>query len=137
MSMKAADFFKEPVFLTPIKEPPFYATKVGPAILAIPMGLKCDENFNTLDTEGKPIDGLFVAGNMVGSVIAIDYPINVAGNSHGRCITFGYDLGKQLAGVYEPAVKPGDPMPGLKVGSANRWTADGFPKEMPAGPGPS
>ena len=72
------DFFKEPVFLTPIKEPPFYATKVGPAILAIPMGLKCDENFNTLDTEGKPIDGLFVAGNMVGSVIAIDYPINVA-----------------------------------------------------------
>jgi succinate dehydrogenase/fumarate reductase flavoprotein subunit len=128
------DFFKEPVFLTPVKEPPFYATKVGPAILAIPMGLKCDENFNTLDADGKPIDGLYVAGNMVGSVIAIDYPINVAGNSHGRCITFGYDLGKQLAGAYEPAVKPGDPMPGLKLGSANRWTAEGFPKEMPAPP---
>jgi succinate dehydrogenase/fumarate reductase flavoprotein subunit len=127
------DFFKEPVFLTPIKKPPFYATKVGPAVLAIPMGLKCDEEFRCLDADGKPIDGLYVAGNMVGSVIAVDYPINVAGNSHGRCITFGYDLGKQLAGKYEPAIKPGDPMPGLKVGNVNGWTAEGFPKAPPAG----
>jgi succinate dehydrogenase/fumarate reductase flavoprotein subunit len=121
------DFFKEATFLTPIKKAPFYATKVGPAILAIPTGLKCNEDFAVLDADGKPIDGLYVAGNMVGSVIAVDYPINVAGNSHGRCITFGYDLGKQLAGEYEPAVKPGDPMPGLKLGTANRWTAEGFP----------
>jgi hypothetical protein len=121
------DFFKEATFLTPIKEPPFYATKVGPAILAVPAGLKCDTDFAALDADGTPIDGLYVTGNMVGSVIAVDYPINVAGNSHGRCITFGYDLGKQLAGVYEPAIKPGDPMPGLKVGSVNRWTAEGFP----------
>ncbi|MDR2492216.1 MAG: FAD-dependent oxidoreductase [Coriobacteriales bacterium] len=121
------DFFKEPTFLTPIRKAPFYATKVGPAILAIPAGLKCDEEFRCLDESGKPIDGLFVAGNMVGSVIAVDYPINVAGNSHGRCITFGYDLGKQLAGAYQPALKPGDPLPGLKLGTANRWTAEGFP----------
>ncbi|MDR0500301.1 MAG: FAD-dependent oxidoreductase [Coriobacteriales bacterium] len=123
------DFFKEPTFLTPIKEAPFFATKVGPAILAIPAGLKCDDDFRCLDASGKPIDGLYVAGNMVGSVIAVDYPINVAGNSHGRCITFGYDLGKQLVGKYEPALKPGDPMPGLKLGTVNRWTAEGFPKE--------
>jgi succinate dehydrogenase/fumarate reductase flavoprotein subunit len=121
------DFFKEATFLTPIKKAPFYATKVGPAVLAIPAGLKCNDDFAVLDADGKPIDGLYVAGNMVGSVIAVDYPINVAGNSHGRCITFGYDLGKQLAGVYEPAIKPGDPLPGLKVGTINRWTAEGFP----------
>jgi succinate dehydrogenase/fumarate reductase flavoprotein subunit len=122
------DFFKEATFLTPIKEPPFYATKVGPAVLCIPMGLKCNEDFFVLDADGNPIDGLYVVGNIVGSVIAIDYPINVAGNSHGRCITFGYDLGKQLAGKYEPAIKPGDPMPGLKLGTLNAWTAEGFPK---------
>jgi succinate dehydrogenase/fumarate reductase flavoprotein subunit len=127
------DFFKEAVFLTPIKEPPFYATKVGPAVLAIPAGLKCNENFNVINAESNPIDGLYVTGNMVGSVIAVDYPINVAGNSHGRCITFGYDLGKQLAGVYTPAINAGDPMPGLKVGTLNGWTAEGFPKEPPAG----
>jgi succinate dehydrogenase/fumarate reductase flavoprotein subunit len=128
------DFFKEATFLTPIKEPPFYATKVGPAILAIPAGLKCDEDFAALDADGKPIEGLYVTGNMVGSAIAVDYPINVAGNSHGRCITYGYDLGKQLAGVYEPALKPGDPMPGLPLGTVNAWTAEGFPKEQPAPP---
>jgi len=121
------DFFKEATFLTPIKEPPFFATKVGPAVLTIPVGLKSDTDFRALDTEGKPIDGLYLTGTMVGNVIAIDYPINVAGNSHGRCITYGYDLGKQLAGVYEPGLKPGDPMPGLKVGDTNRWTAEGFP----------
>jgi succinate dehydrogenase/fumarate reductase flavoprotein subunit len=126
------DFFKEATFLTPIKEPPFYATKVGPAVLAIPAGLKCDENFAAIDADSKPIEGLYVTGNMVGSAIAVDYPINVAGNSHGRCITYGYDLGKQLTGVYEPALKPGDPMPGLKVGTVNGWTAEGFPLEMPA-----
>jgi succinate dehydrogenase/fumarate reductase flavoprotein subunit len=127
------DFFKEATFLTPIKKGPFYATKVGPAILTIPIGLKCDEDFRCLDAEGTPIEGLYVTGNIAGSVIAVDYPINVAGNSHGRCITFGYDLGKQLAGDYEPAMKPGDPMPGLKLGTANRWTAEGFPK-APATP---
>jgi hypothetical protein len=127
------DFGKKSSRLFALEKPPFYATKVGPAILAIPAGLKCDENFAVLDADGKPIEGLYVAGNMVGSVIAVDYPINVAGNSHGRCITFGYDLGKQLAGVYEPAVKPGDAMPGLKVGNINRWTAEGFPAAPAAG----
>jgi hypothetical protein len=120
------DFFKEATFLTPIKKAPFYATKVGPAVLAIPTGLKCNEDFLVLDADGNPIEGLYVAGNMVGSVIAVDYPINVAGNSHGRCITFGYDLGKQLAGDYTPAINPGDPIPGLPIGSLNRWTAEGF-----------
>lgn len=32
-----------------------------------------------------------------GDITAVDYPINVAGNSHGRCITYGYLLGKDLA----------------------------------------
>lgn len=120
------DFFKEDTFLTPIVEPPFYATKVGPAILAIPVGLVCNDDFQCLDAEGNPIEGLYTCGNTTGNVLAVDYPINVAGNSHGRCITFGYDLGKQLAGEYEPALKPGDPMPGLEVGDKNYYTAKGF-----------
>lgn len=33
----------------------------------------------------------------MGDITAVDYPINVAGNSHGRCITYGYLLGKDLA----------------------------------------
>ena len=32
---------------------------------------------------------------------AYDYPINIQGNSHGRCLVEGKCLGEYLAGVYE------------------------------------
>lgn len=76
---------------------PFYALKVGPALLTVTGGLKTDINFECLDADGKPIEGLYALGNCMGDITAVDYPINVAGNSHGRCITYGYLLGKDLA----------------------------------------
>lgn len=91
------DYYKKPVFLTPVKEAPFYALKVGPALLTVAGGLKTDINFECLDADGKPIKGLYALGNCMGDITAVDYPINVAGNSHGRCITYGYLLGKDLA----------------------------------------
>lgn len=91
------DYYKKPVFLTPVKEGPFYALKVGPALLTVTGGLKTDINFECLDADGKPIEGLYALGNCMGDITAVDYPINVAGNSHGRCITYGYLLGKDLA----------------------------------------
>jgi len=91
------DYYKKPVFLTPVKEGPFYALKVGPALLAITGGLKVNVDFQCLDAAGAPIEGLYALGNTMGDITAIDYPINVAGNSHGRCITYGYLLGKDLA----------------------------------------
>ena len=56
-----------------------------------------------LDENGEVIEGLYVLGNIMGDITAVDYPINVAGNSHGRCITFGYLLGHELAEAYAPA----------------------------------
>ena len=91
------DYYKKPVFLTPVKEGPFYALKVGPALLAIPGGLRTNVDFQCLDAEGKAIEGLYALGNVQGDICAVDYPINVAGNSHGRCITYGYVLGHELA----------------------------------------
>lgn len=91
------DYYKKPVFLTPVKEGPFYALKVGPALLTVTGGLKTDINFECLDADGKPIEGLYALGNCMGDITAVDYPINVAGNSHGRCITYGYLIGKDLA----------------------------------------
>ena len=91
------DYYKKPVFLTPVKEGPFYALKVGPALLAIPGGLRTNVDFQCLDAEGQPIEGLYALGNVMGDICAVDYPINVAGNSHGRCITYGYLLGHELA----------------------------------------
>lgn len=83
--------------MTPVKEGPFYALKVGPALLAVTGGLRVNTDFQCLDADGQPIEGLYALGNCMGDITAIDYPINVAGNSHGRCITYGYLLGKDLA----------------------------------------
>ena len=56
-----------------------------------------DTEAHRLDENGEVIEGLYVLGNIMGDITAVDYPINVAGNSHGRCITFGYLLGHELA----------------------------------------
>lgn len=91
------DYYKKPVFLTPVKEGPFYALKVGPALLTVTGGLKVNTDFQCLGEDGEAIEGLYALGNCMGDITAVDYPINVAGNSHGRCITYGYLLGQDLA----------------------------------------
>lgn len=91
------DYYKKPVFLTPVQEGPFYALKVGPALLAVTGGLRTNIDFQCLDEDDQPIEGLYALGNCMGDITAVDYPINVAGNSHGRCISYGYMLGHDLA----------------------------------------
>lgn len=91
------DYYKEKEFLTPIQKGPFYATKVGPAILQIVGGIKSNNELQCLDDNRNPIEGLYAVGTASGDVCAVDYPINVPGNSHGRCLTFGYILGEKFA----------------------------------------
>lgn len=97
------DFFKESHFLYPVKEGPFYACKVAPGLLAVVGGIHISDNFEVLNAEGEPVPGLYAIGNCSGDLYAYDYPINVQGNSHGRCLVEGKCLGEQLAGVYQEA----------------------------------
>jgi succinate dehydrogenase/fumarate reductase flavoprotein subunit len=91
------DFFKEPVFVTPIEEGPFIAAKVGSGLLAVCGGLHVSDDLEVLNEDDEPVPGLYAVGNVMGDIYAIDYPINIQGNSHGRCLTFGYLLGEHLA----------------------------------------
>ena len=93
------DFHKQADFLFPVTEPPFYACKVGVALLAIVGGLDINRRLQVLDTNRKPIEGLYATGNVSGDLYAVDYPINMAGNSNGRCLTWGYLLGQILSGT--------------------------------------
>lgn len=92
-----ADFEKEPVFLYPIKEPPFYATKVEAVILVCVGGLSVNTDLQVLKEDDTPIEGLYATGNTSGDLYAVDYPINMPGNSNGRCLAWGYLLGDILA----------------------------------------
>lgn len=84
-------------FLYPVVKAPFYAAKVGVALLAVVSGLSVNTDLQVLDDEKKPIEGLYATGNTSGDLYAIDYPINMAGNSNGRCVIWGYLLGKTMA----------------------------------------
>uniref|UniRef100_A0A7C9N9S0 FAD-dependent oxidoreductase n=1 Tax=Muribaculaceae bacterium Z82 TaxID=2304548 RepID=A0A7C9N9S0_9BACT len=95
------DFYKEPQHLFPIEKGPFTACMVGPGLLAVCGGIHISDNFEALDADDNPIPGLYAIGNCAGDIYAVDYPINIQGNSHGRCLMEGKCLGEQLAGVYK------------------------------------
>ena len=92
------EFAKEACFLYPIKEAPFYATKTGPCMLAVVGGLKVNTDLAVIDENGEAIPGLYAIGNTSGDLYAVDYPINMPGNSNGRCLTWGWLVGKTVAG---------------------------------------
>ena len=93
------DYYKKPVFLTPVKEGPFYALKVGPALLAVPGGLRTNNDFQCLDAEGAPIEGLYVCGNDQGGFYPHNYPSNFTGINAGRTATFARIAAKHALGA--------------------------------------
>ena len=95
------DFFKEDHFLFPIEQGPFTACMVAPGLLSVVGGIHISDNFEVLNENDEPIPGLYAIGNCAGDIYAVDYPINIQGNSHGRCLVQGKCLGEQLAGVYQ------------------------------------
>ena len=93
------DFHKAKQFLYPIDTPPYYASKVGAVLLVVVGGVRVNTDLQCIDAEGAGVQGLYAVGNVSGDIHAVDYPINVPGNSHGRALTQGYLVGRTLAGV--------------------------------------
>lgn len=95
------DFGKTPKRLFPISTSPFYATRFSPGGMLVCMGgLTCDpETGNVLDTDYKGIEGLYAAGNTMGGRFLVDYPVVVAGASHGFALTYGRLVGYTVAGL--------------------------------------
>lgn len=95
---KDTQFGKDPGLLFELKNPPYYAGKTGPSRMVCPGGLLVNTDSQVLDENDQPIEGLYAVGNVAGGLYGVDYPLVILGNSHGRCITFGYLLGKHLTG---------------------------------------
>ena len=103
------DFGKDPRIMkvTGLKIPPFYAT-VGTynggrmfgaidAGMCVVAGLDTDADGRVLNSEFKPIQGLYAAGNNAGGRFIVVYQSPMAGISIGMAITEGYMLGERLA----------------------------------------
>ena len=81
--------------LGPIDTAPFYAVPINNGDLGTKGGLRCDERARVLDGEGKPIPGLYAAGNNSGTPFGDTYP--GAGATIGPAMTFGYVAANDIA----------------------------------------
>jgi len=90
--------------LTEIKDPPFYGTVnkgVGMGGVSaggwITTGLDTDAEGRVLNSEFKPIKGLYAAGNNAGNRFIVRYQTPISGMSIGMAATEGCLLGEMLA----------------------------------------
>ncbi len=95
------DFGKSASALLPLEEGPYYAVQESGTCLVTVNGLRTDADSHVLDNAGNVIEGLYALGNTSGSMFFGTYPHHLSAISHGRCLTFGYLLGRELAGVEE------------------------------------
>ena len=83
--------------LAPLEKAPFYAMKLIPGDIGTFLGLRCDGHARVLDAAGRPISGLYAAGNDMTGVMGGTYP--GAGITIGPALTFGYIAARHAAGL--------------------------------------
>jgi len=102
------DFGKDPHILkvTTVKDPLLYATVgtyTGGGMFGLGAGMNATTGLDTdaegrvLDSNFKPIKGLYAAGNNAGGRYITTYQSPIAGISIGMAVTEGYMLGERLA----------------------------------------
>ena len=94
------DFGKRDEYMVPIEAPCYAVPRGANNIDALVDGLWCDGNFQCLDVDMKPIEGLFAVGNASGPFFGnSNYPMDIEGLSVGRAITTGFATGRYVAGL--------------------------------------
>lgn len=83
--------------LGPVDEPPFFAVELQPGAFGTRGGPLTDLHARVVSTRGRPIPGLYAAGNAMASVLGMAYP--GGGGTLGSAFTFGYLAGRHAAGL--------------------------------------
>ncbi len=87
------EFFKDPTDMKTVTVPPFYAAEVRPAVVMLTSaGLRIDPEGRILDRAGRPMPGLWAAGETCGNVLGSRYV--AGGNSITNAIVFGRVAGR-------------------------------------------
>lgn len=94
---RKADFFsKESRFLVPLRQPPYYAIRTVVNLLVTHGVIKASSHMEVLDGGGRPIPGLYVAGDDIGGTDENVYGA-IGGHSFGFAITSGRLAGESAA----------------------------------------
>jgi 3-oxosteroid 1-dehydrogenase len=78
-----------------IEKGPFHAIQIHPGALGTKGGARVDEHARVLNTKGRPIQGLYAAGNAAAAVTGAGYP--GAGATIGAAMTWGWLAGSHAA----------------------------------------
>ena len=81
--------------LVPIDTPPYRAAAFGISDLGTKGGLRTDVDARVLDAEGRPIPGLYAAGNTMAAVSGTTYP--GGGNPIGASLLFSHRAALHMA----------------------------------------
>ena len=93
------DFGKPAKYMHKIEKAPFWGARKHIRVSAEVSGIKANENGQVLGRDGKPIEGLYCAGNLGGQFYGgADYPFHQTGLSLGRCYTFGMIAARHALG---------------------------------------
>lgn len=90
---------------TAIKEPPFYAIKRVPSVLASVGGVQINDDLRVLRDDDTPFNGLYACGDVAGSFYGNEYPLALPGGSIGRGFTFGILSVKAMCGDLDSKVE--------------------------------
>ncbi|BFH64290.1 flavocytochrome c [Paenibacillus azoreducens] len=91
---KDAEFGRTTGMDNDLSSGPFYAIKIAPGIHYTMGGVKINTNTEVLNKDGKPIPGLFAAGEVVGGLHGQN---RIGGNSVAEIIIFGRQAGIKSA----------------------------------------
>ena len=92
---KDTQFYKDPVFLTPVSEGPFYVFEYEPSAWGTLGGVKVDSHLRALTADNEPIPGLYVAGVDAGSMYTAPYYSN-EGAALGLAMASGTWAAKEI-----------------------------------------
>jgi succinate dehydrogenase/fumarate reductase flavoprotein subunit len=82
--------------VAPLLTAPFYAVRLYVGDLGTFAGLRTNGNAQVLDENGRPLPGLYAAGNDAASIMGGNYP--GGGITLGPAITFGWIAARHMAG---------------------------------------
>jgi fumarate reductase flavoprotein subunit len=91
---KDAEFGRTTGMDNDLSKAPFYAIKIAPGIHYSMGGVKINTNMEAINKEGKPIPGLFAAGEVIGGLHGKN---RIGGNSVADIIIFGRQAGIKSA----------------------------------------
>ena len=89
-------FAKDPKYLRPFREPPFYMLKCNAAFLGTLGGIRVNHRLEAVDRKDNPIPGLYAGGMDAGGVYGDSYDVKTCGGTLAFAVNSGRLAGKSV-----------------------------------------